>query len=56
MAVQSVYHLELLTNSASAPALIKVERAEPAADAFRFEVWPTEHRLITQGFGANPAK
>jgi hypothetical protein len=56
MAVQSVYHLELLTNSASAPALIKVERADLAADAFRFEVWPTEHRLITQGFGANPAK
>lgn len=27
---------------------------KPASTAFHFEVWPTEHRVVTQAFGANP--
>lgn len=26
----------------------------PTQDQFRFEAWPTEHRVINQGFGKNP--
>lgn len=56
MAIQTVYHLALLPHVASAPDPLSVEAVDQVAGAFRFEVWPTEQRLITQGFGANPGK
>ncbi|MCE7990206.1 MAG: hypothetical protein DYG89_54385 [Caldilinea sp. CFX5] len=55
MTIQTTYHLEVLPHAACSPGQVKEGTAVAAPD-FRFEVWPTEQRLITQPFGANPLR
>ncbi len=55
MTIQTTYHLEVLPHVACAPGE-GTAKTPAAASAFRFEAWPTEQRLITQPFGANPLR
>jgi hypothetical protein len=53
MTIQTTYHLEVLPHVACAPGEATA-KTPAAASSFRFEAWPTEQRLITQPFGADP--
>ena len=55
MTIQTTHHLAMSPHSTCTLGQVQEETTGGAHD-FRFEAWPTEQRLITQPFGANPLR